>query len=56
MPVSITEIVFHGSVNKPGDKKPDAERSTSERQIDRDQLIEDTVAEVMRLLRRERER
>ena len=56
MPVSITEIVFHGSVNKQGDKKPEAERSSTEKQIDRDQLIEDTVAEVMRLLRRQRER
>ena len=56
MAVSITEIVFHGSVNRSGDRKPEAETSTTERQMDRDQLIEDTVAEVMRLLRRQAER
>ena len=56
MPVSITEIVFHGSVNQQGNQKPETEQSSTERQIDRDQLIEDTVAEVMRLLRRQRER
>lgn len=56
MPVSITEIVFHGSVNRQEERKPDTERSSTERQIERDQLIEDTVAEVMRLLRRQRER
>ena len=56
MPVSITEIVFHGSVNRSEEHKPEGERSRSERQIERDQLIEDTAAEVMRLLRRQRER
>ena len=56
MPVSITEIVFRGSVNQPEERKPDAERSSSDRQEERDQLIEDTVAEVMRLLRRQGER
>ena len=56
MPVFINEIVFRGAVNAPGDRKPEAETTSSERQMDREQLIEDTVAAVMRLLRRQGER
>lgn len=56
MPVSITEIVFQGTVGKPASDKPEAERGATERQVDRDQIVEDAVAEVMRLLRRQRER
>lgn len=56
MPVSITEIVFHGSVNRREERRADTERSPGERQAEREQLIEDTVAEVLRILRRQQER
>jgi hypothetical protein len=56
MPVSITEIVFHGSVNRREEHAADGERSPSDRQAEREQLIEDTVAEVLRILRRQQER
>ncbi|MCG6901990.1 MAG: DUF5908 family protein [Rhodobacter sp.] len=56
MPVTITEIVFRGAVSGTGPKKPEAETNSTERQVNRDQLIEDTVAEVMRLLDRQGQR
>jgi len=56
MPVLINEIVFRGTIGTPGDRKPEAETTATERQMDREQLIEDTVNAVMRLLRRRGER
>lgn len=53
MPVSITEIVFRGAVTGSAPKKPEAETNSTERKVNREQLIEDTVAEVMRLLDRQ---
>lgn len=56
MPVFINEIVFRGAVGPAGKKKPEAETTETEREMDREQLVEDCVAEVMRLLRRQSER
>ena len=56
MPVSITEIVFHGSVGRREERRSDSERAPGEGQAEREQLIEDTVAEVLRILQRQEER
>jgi hypothetical protein len=50
MPVVITELVVRARAGAP---EPAArERTDAERQEERARLIEDTVAEVMRILRR----
>lgn len=56
MPVFISEIVFRGSVGQAPERKPEAETSPEEREVDRDRLIAACVAEVMRILRRREER
>ncbi len=56
MPVFINEIVFRGEVGSSSNKKPETETTASEQLIHREQLSEDAVAEVMRLLRRQEER
>lgn len=56
MPVFISEIVFRGAVGTPPDRKAEAETTETERRMDREQLIEDTAAAVVRLLRRRDER
>ncbi|QIE56033.1 hypothetical protein G5B40_11565 [Pikeienuella piscinae] len=56
MPVFISEIVFRGAVGGARPEKPEAETSRTEKAMDRERLIEDCVAEVMRLLRRREER
>lgn len=60
MPVFIGEIVFRGEVQ---DRSPAAAasarndaRPAAEARDDRDRLVEDCVAEVMRILAREQER
>jgi hypothetical protein len=53
MPVVITELIVRASTGPP--EAAERERTEAERQEERAQLIEDTVAEVMRILRRERE-
>ena len=53
MPVVITELVVRA---RAGSAEPaEREHSDTERQEERARLIEDTVAEVMRLLRRSQE-
>ena len=56
MPVTITELVFRGTVAGAGPARPEAETNSTERQVNREQLIEDAVAEVMRLLDRQGQR
>ncbi|MEQ9123320.1 MAG: DUF5908 family protein [Alphaproteobacteria bacterium] len=60
MPVFIGEIVFRGEIQDRG-AAPEASgrgdaRPAAEAQDDRNRLIEDCVAEVLRILARERER
>lgn len=53
MPVVITELVVRARAGAP--EPAERERSEAERQEERARLVEDTVAEVMRLLRRAQE-
>ena len=56
MPVFINEIVFRGRVEEAAKPKAPAEMTREDHVINRDQLIADAVAEVMRQLRRQKER
>ena len=56
MPVFINEIVFRGRVEEPQKAKPEAEQTREDRVTERDRLVAETVAEVMRQLQRQRER
>ena len=56
MPVFISEIVFRGRVEEADKPEPEAERTREEHVVERDRLIADAVAEVMRQLRRDEER
>lgn len=56
MPVFISEIVFRGRVEEAAKPKPEAERTREDVYIDRDRIIADAVAEVMRQLQRSKER
>lgn len=53
MAVRITELIVRGEISSPGTK--DKEPTQAERREDRARIVEDTVAEVMRLLRRAEE-
>ncbi|HKK29093.1 MAG TPA: DUF5908 family protein [Alphaproteobacteria bacterium] len=53
MAVVITELIIRARVGAP--EPADREQTETERREDRARLVEDTAAEVMRLLRRERE-
>ncbi len=56
MPVFISEVVFRGAIGPAAERKPEAEKTGIERELERDRLVEDCVAEVMRLMRRAQER
>lgn len=56
MPVFISEIVFRGRVEEAEKPKPEAERTRSDHIRDRDRIVADAVAEVLRQLDRERSR
>lgn len=53
MAVRITELIVRANAGT--EKKQDQPMTEAERREDRARLVEDTVAEVMRLLRRSRE-
>ena len=56
MPVFINEIVFRGRIEEAQKPKPYAERRQEDWVKDRDRLIADAVAEVMRQLQRRESR
>ncbi|MDV7144033.1 DUF5908 family protein [Tropicimonas sp. TH_r6] len=53
MPVFINEIVFRGRVEEAEKPKPEAERTRTDWVRDRDRIIADAVAEVLRQLDRQ---
>lgn len=56
MPVFIEEVVFRAEVVGTEAPEPSRERPPARRREDREALVEAAVAEVLRILRRERER
>lgn len=53
MPVVISELIIRAQTGT--QEQPERERTGTQRQEDRAELVQDVAAEVMRLLRRQRE-